>query len=91
MNKLKEKHLTRSKKTVTVGAMPPPPESSRSKRVARKSPKDEERTSEELYRNFFVPAPSPLWKNDDDNFSLEQPSPFKWVPSETTYGVGHIL
>ena len=42
---------------------------------------------EKQYEEFFVPRPSPLWLRDEDNFSLEQPSPLKWVPSETTYGI----
>jgi len=48
-------------------------------------------TIQEQYRKYFVPAPSPTWQNEYDNFSLEQPSPLKWVPSETTYGVNALL
>jgi hypothetical protein len=48
-------------------------------------------TVEELYQRLFVPTPCPQWRNDNENFSLEQPSILKWVPSETTYGVGVIL
>jgi hypothetical protein len=40
------------------------------------------------YTQFFVPAVSPLWKNGDDGFYFEQPSPLEYFPSETTYGVG---
>ena len=42
------------------------------------------------YLGIFVPAPLPQWQRDDENYSLEQPSPLKWVPSETTYGVGSL-
>ncbi len=46
---------------------------------------------EEEYRQFFVPSPPPAWQQDDDNFSLDQPSPLKFVPSETTYGIESIV
>jgi len=45
----------------------------------------------EQYKRFFVPNPSPLWRNDDTNFSVEQPSPLKVVPTETTYGVDDLV
>jgi hypothetical protein len=40
------------------------------------------------YVEFFIPRPSPMWIHDDLNFSLDQPSPLKVVPSETSYGIG---
>jgi hypothetical protein len=43
------------------------------------------------YKEFFVPAPSPTWQHDEDNFSLDQPSPVKWVQTETTYGIDVTL
>ena len=43
------------------------------------------------YLEFFVPKVSPLWRTDDDEFSLEQPSPLKIVPTETHYGDGGIF
>jgi len=43
------------------------------------------------YVKFFVPTPSPLWQRDDDGFSLDQPSPYKWVQTVTTYGIGTTL
>jgi len=49
------------------------------------------KTVESEYLGYFVPIPSPLWRNDDENYSLEQPSPLKWVPSETTYGIGTLV
>jgi hypothetical protein len=52
--------------------------------VKRRSKK---RGAEEQYSRYFKPTPSPLWKNNDDTFSLEQPSQLKWFPSETTYGI----
>jgi hypothetical protein len=48
-------------------------------------------TVEERYRRFFVAAPSVNWRHDDDNFSLEQPSPYRWIPNETTYGIDVTL
>jgi len=42
------------------------------------------------YNRFFVACPSPLWASDDDQFSLEQPSPLQRIESETTYGIGHL-
>jgi hypothetical protein len=53
----------------------------------RKEPRRKAKRLEAEYSRFFVPTPSPLWPEDDINFSLEQPSPLKVVPSETTYGI----
>ncbi len=53
--------------------------------------KDEKLGVEEQYRHFFVPSPNPTWQRDEDNFSLDQPSPLKFVPSETTYGIESLL
>lgn len=44
----------------------------------------------ERYQEFFVPHQH-LHRIDDEGLSLEQPSPYRWVPSETTYGIGSIL
>ncbi len=41
----------------------------------------------EKYSRFFVVNVSPMWRNESDNFSLDQPSPNKVVPSVTTYGI----
>lgn len=38
------------------------------------------------YTQYFFPAR--LAVDENDNVSLEQPSPFKTVPSVVTYGVG---
>ena len=43
------------------------------------------------YLEFFVPKVSPLWSQDQDQFSLEQPSPLEIVPTETTYSSGGIF
>jgi hypothetical protein len=40
------------------------------------------------YNRFFVPPPPRPWQQDEDIVPFEQPSPLKWVPSETTYGIG---
>lgn len=89
MKKLKKNTLTPANGKASVvrmpTAVPPAPKLTRSEILPRK-----DRTSEELYRQYFVATPSPQWKTDDDHFSLEQPSPLKWVPSETTYGIGQF-
>jgi hypothetical protein len=41
------------------------------------------------YLQFFMPV-VPVWQHDNDNFSLDQPSPLKWVPTETTYGISSM-
>lgn len=46
---------------------------------------------EQLYNKFFAPSTNPSWRQDEDNFSLDQPSPLKFVPSETTYGIESLL
>ena len=46
---------------------------------------------EKQYLEFFVPNPPPVWRQDDDDVSLDQPSPLKTVPSETTYGIESIV
>lgn len=63
---------------------------SRTRKTANATPKRQTCKLADVYKQFFVPLPSRLWKNDDDHYTLEQPSPFKWVESETTYGIGHI-
>lgn len=40
------------------------------------------------YVTYFAPNPSPLWRRDEDTFSLEQPSVLKWTPTETVYSTG---
>jgi hypothetical protein len=40
------------------------------------------------YRRFFIPPPPRHWQQEEDIVPFEQPSPLKWVPSETTYGIG---
>ena len=65
--------------------------SSGQKRSKAKRSKEVEISVEKQYKVFFVPTPSPLWQRDDNNYSLEQPSPFKWIPNETTYGIDVTL
>ena len=48
---------------------------------------EEEKPLEESYRQLFREQVSPLWTQEDSDFSLEQPAPVKFVPSVTTYGV----
>ncbi len=42
---------------------------------------------EESYRQLFREHVSPLWVDEDSDYSLEQPAPVKFVPSVTTYGI----
>ena len=42
---------------------------------------------EESHRLLFREHVSPLWVEEDSNFSLDQPAPVKFVPSVTTYGI----
>ena len=54
---------------------------------AKKSSKADE-PMEESYRTLFREQVSPLWVDEENSdYSLEQPSPFKFVPSLTTYGI----
>ena len=57
------------------------------KKLTKKRVKTEE-SLEDSYRMLFRDQVSPLWiENEDSDYSLEQPSPFKIVPSVTTYGI----
>jgi hypothetical protein len=42
------------------------------------------------YQRFFIQPPPMPWQQDEDIMPFEQPSPLKWVPSETTYGIGTL-
>ena len=64
-------------------------ESTKSKR--RKTLRQKNNQLEERYSRFFVPSPSLMWRREDDNYSLDQPSPFRWYANETTYGIGTEL
>ena len=48
---------------------------------------EQEKPLEESYRLIFREQVSPLWAEENSNYSLEQPAPVKFVPSVTTYGV----
>jgi hypothetical protein len=91
MNTLKKKILTQSKRRATLKAMASPPASIRAKRSNPKSSHPQETTIEDQYVEFFVPRVSPLWAKDADDYSLEQPSPLKPVPTETSYMDGGIV
>lgn len=44
--------------------------------------------TEHLYRQLFEPVTAPAGQlGDEENYSLDQPSPYKWVQTETTYGI----
>ena len=57
----------------------------RQKSVKGRLVKAKKHSAEEQYAHFFISAPSPLWRNDDVDFSLEQPHFFEDVPTETVY------
>lgn len=66
------------------------------KRSSRRSslpPRDkilrEPKSLKREYARYFVFLPS--LPCNTDTFSLEQPSPLEWFPSETTYGIGSQL
>lgn len=46
-----------------------------------------QKSVEQQYSSFFVHQPTPSWRPEDDNHSLEQPSLLKWSPTETTYAI----
>jgi hypothetical protein len=53
-----------------------------------KKPSKADEPLEVSYRTLFREQISPLWVDDENSdYSLEQPSPFKVVPSVTTYGI----
>ncbi len=55
--------------------------------VARpKSEVDEEVNLTTLYESYFVPAPSPLWHEGNEHFSLDQPWPKFFPETESSYG-----
>ncbi len=47
------------------------------------------RTLVEQYQTYFKPTPM-VWTIDDD-FSLEQPTPYKVFPTETTYSIADSM
>lgn len=57
----------------------------RRKAVKSRSARAKKPSVEKQYARFFISAPSPLWQNDDVNFSLDQPHFFEDVPTETVY------
>jgi hypothetical protein len=83
--------LTKKSHPVTLRRMQvETPASTRQKRLKSRPLKSKTPTVQERYYQFFVPTPSPLWR-DNDNYSLEQPSPYVWVPTITTYGIDSTL
>jgi len=65
------------------------PTAARLKRSKSKPLKTKKLTVQQRYNQFFVPTPSPLWRDDND-YSLEQQSPIVWVPTVTTYGIDSL-
>jgi hypothetical protein len=60
----------------------------RQKQLKGKALKRKKLSVVKQYERFFTPIPSLFWRQDEDIVFFEQPSPLKWVPSETTYGIG---
>ena len=79
--------LTKNKGFATLPAMPASTKPDFRSKVARANPVNDE----QVYRKYFAASPSPSWRHENDNFSLEQPSPFQVVPTETTYGMDSTL
>jgi hypothetical protein len=91
MKKQSKSVLTKNSQNATLLRMPiETPTVARHKRSNSKPLKAKKSTVQERDSQFFVPTPSPLWQNDE-NYSLEQPSPFVWVPTVTTYGIDSSL
>lgn len=89
---MKKKTLTEKRASMTLKWMPKQNATPIGQKRSKDRPLKIKRPAiQERYLNYFIPTPSPLWRSDDDNFSLEQPSPYKWVPSETTYGIDVTL
>jgi hypothetical protein len=89
MKKTNKKMLTKKTSKATVRRMPLEMSSARRHNYLKNKALKRKRLSFiKRYQRFFVPPQPTLWQEDDDNSSLEQPSPLKWVPSETTYGIG---
>jgi hypothetical protein len=91
MKKLSKTVLTKNSQHTILLRMPiETPTVARHKRSNSKPLKAKKSTIQERYNQFFTPTPSPLWL-DNENYSLEQPSPFVWVPTITTYGIDSSL
>jgi hypothetical protein len=88
MKSSKHERLTKANKRAILRRVPFKMKTpTRKNRLKNKALKQERLLVVKRYQRFFIPPPPPSWQSDD-NSSLEQPSPLKWVPSETTYGIG---
>jgi hypothetical protein len=89
MKKHSKSVLTKSGQTTTLRRMPKQKTTlTHQKRLKSRALRHKKLAVLKRYQRFFVQPISPSWQNDSDNSSLEQPSPLRWVPSETTYGIG---
>jgi len=53
--------------------------------------KGKEKRIERRYKRYFSPELLNQKPNERFDFSLEQPSQFEWVSTETTYGIDVML
>src|SRR5262245_2291335 len=81
MKRRHKKRLTRASDKSSIRRMP----NSKSTRPGRlkRLLRVKKSTVERQYNQFFVPDRA----HDEEVASLDQPSPYKWVETETTYGV----
>ena len=90
MKTINKKRLTRRASRSIVQTMPTAAPSP-AKRIRSKPSQAADTTVEDQYAEFFVPKVSPLWAKDEHDYSLEQPSPLRFVPTETSYMDGGIV
>lgn len=84
MKKGNKSVLTKSRKHATMRRMP----KMKSGKTRRSGIGSKSHVLEHQYTKFFVPPPPRPWQADEDISPFDQPSPLKWVPTETTYGIG---
>jgi hypothetical protein len=89
MKKSTKLPLTRKAQKTTLRRMPPKIKALTHQRRLQNRPLQRKgRSFVTRYQKFFIsPAPR-TWQEDEDIAPFDQPSPLKWVPSETTYGIG---
>jgi hypothetical protein len=91
MQKSLKKVLTTKRASTTLRRMPlNMKRPTRQSRLKNKVLKRESLSFVKHYQRFFIQPPPMPWQQDEDIMPFEQPSPLKWVPSETTYGIGTL-
>jgi hypothetical protein len=58
-------------------------------KAADKKPEKPEKESTLVpeYTRLFKAKPSPKWRSDETHFSLDQPWPYEFPETETSYGI----